>query len=104
MTQAHRTGRRFKRVAAQTLSAPPSRGSLEPWIKDEVIYYPHQIEGIRQLAVRRSFILADDMGLGKSIQALTVFGIDVFRRWAETAIVIAPVTLKGNWADEIEKF
>lgn len=85
-------------------SGPLTRGSLEPWIKDEVIYYQHQIQGIRELARRRSFLLADDMGLGKSIQALTVFAIDVYRKWANTCIVVAPATLKGNWADEIEKF
>lgn len=81
-----------------------TRGSLEPWIKDEIEYYPHQIEGIRTLAKRKSFLLADDMGLGKSIQALTIFAVDVYREWAKTAIIVAPVTLKGNWADEIEKF
>lgn len=80
------------------------RKTLEPWIKDEVEYYPHQIEGIRDLARRKSFLLADDMGLGKSIQALTIFAIDVVRDWAQVAIVICPTTLKGNWADEIEKF
>lgn len=80
------------------------RKSLEPWIKDEVEYYPHQIDGVRELAKRKSFLLADDMGLGKSLQALTVFAVDVVRGWHKTAIVVAPVTLKGNWADEIEKF
>ena len=80
------------------------RKSLEPYIKDDVQYYPHQVDGIRALAKQRNFLLADDMGLGKSIQALTVFAIDVKRGWAETCLVVAPVTLKGNWADEIEKF
>ena len=80
------------------------RGSLAPWIKDEIDYYPHQLEGIRTLAYMRSFLLADDMGLGKSLQALTVFGIDVFMGHAKSAIVICPATLKGNWIDEIEKF
>lgn len=81
-----------------------TRKSLEPWIKDEVEYYPHQIEGVRLLARRKSFLLADEMGLGKSVQALTVFAVDVKREWASTAIVVCPLTLKGNWADEIEKF
>lgn len=81
-----------------------TRKSLEPWVRDDVTYYPHQIDGIRDLAKRKNFLLADDMGLGKSLQALTVFAIDVVRGWATTCIVIAPVTLKGNWADEIEKF
>lgn len=81
-----------------------NRKSLEPWIKDSVSYYPHQVEGIRTLANRKSFILGDDMGLGKSLEALTIFAIDVFRGWSKTAIVVCPVTLKGNWSDEIEKF
>lgn len=81
-----------------------TRGSLEPYIKDEIVYYPHQIDGIRTLARMRSFLLADDMGLGKTLQALTVFGIDVFLGRATKAIVICPVTLKGNWIDEIDMF
>lgn len=82
-----------------------ARKSLEPFIKDEIVYYPHQVEGIREfLARRKSFILADDMGLGKSLQALTTFAIDVKRGWHKTMLVVCPVTLKGNWSDEIEKF
>ena len=87
---------------AKTL--PGGRGSLAPWIKDEVVFYPHQIDGIRTLARMKSFILADDMGLGKTIQALTVFGIDVFRGWANTALVVCPVALKPNWEEEIHEF
>jgi SNF2 family DNA or RNA helicase len=89
---------------AQTPKASNERKSLLPWIFDSVEYYPHQIEGIRLLAGKTNFLLADDMGLGKSIQAITVFAVDVVRGWCKTAIVVCPVTLKGNWADEIEKF
>lgn len=81
-----------------------SRKSLMPWIFDSVEYYPHQVDGIRELARWKSFLLADDMGLGKSLQAMTVFAIDVMRGWAEKCIVVCPVTLKGNWQDELEKF
>lgn len=87
-----------------TAIAPVGRKSLEPWIFDSVLYYPHQIDGIRELCKRRSFLLADDMGLGKSLQALTVFAVDVVRGWASTMLVVCPVTLKGNWADEIQRF
>jgi SNF2 family DNA or RNA helicase len=80
------------------------RKSLEPYLKDEVEYYPHQVEGIRVLARLPSFLLADDMGLGKSLQALTVFCIDAKMGKAETLVIVAPLTLRENWADEIEKF
>lgn len=83
---------------------PAQRYSLEPWILDSVQFYQHQADGIRDLSMRRSFILGDDMGLGKCLMSLTVFAIDVIRGWAETCIVICPPTLKGNWGDEIEKF
>lgn len=80
------------------------RKSLEPWISDDVEYFDHQIEGIRELSKRKSFLLADEMGLGKSLQAITVFAIDVLRGWSDTALVVCPVTLKANWSDEFEKF
>jgi SNF2 family DNA or RNA helicase len=81
-----------------------NRKSLEPYLYDAVEYYPHQVEGIRKLARMQNFLLADDMGLGKSLQALTVATIDIKRGWAEKVLIVAPVSLKGNWADEIEKF
>jgi len=80
------------------------RKSLEPWISDSLQYYKHQVDGIRILARWRSFILADDMGLGKSLQVLTVFIIDIVLGWSNTMIIVCPASLKGNWADEIEKF
>lgn len=80
------------------------RGSLMPYLKDEVEFFPHQIDGIRTLAEWKSFISADDMGLGKSLQAITVFAMDAFLGWANTAIVICPTTLKGNWEEEFIKF
>lgn len=80
------------------------RKSLEPYIPDSVTFYQYQADAIRQLLRWKSFLLADDPGLGKSLQALTVFACDVIREWASTCIIVAPVTLKGNWCDEIEKF
>lgn len=56
------------------------------------------------MARHRNFLLADDMGTGKSLQALTAFIVDVKRGWAETALIICPIILKANWKEEIEKF
>lgn len=83
---------------------PEPRKSLEPWIKDSVKYYDHQVDGVRKLSRMESFLLADDMGLGKTLQALTVFAIDVIMKRANQAIVVCPVTLKGNWISEIDVF
>lgn len=80
------------------------RKSMEPWLLDEVQFYDHQIEGIRQMMGMRNFLLADDMGLGKSLQAMTVAIGDIVRGWANKMLIVAPITLKGNWSDEFEKF
>lgn len=91
-------------MSSTTYLPGQERKSLAPWLYDTVEYYPHQIEGVRKLATMRNFLLADDMGLGKSLQALTVAAIDVKLGRASRILVVAPVSLKGNWADEIEKF
>jgi SNF2 family DNA or RNA helicase len=81
-----------------------SRKSLEPWLLDSVDYYPHQVTGVRQLLRWNSFLLADDMGLGKSLEALTVFAADVKTGASKICLIVCPVSLRANWADEIEKF
>ena len=81
-----------------------NRKSLAPYIKDDIQYYQHQVEGIRRMAVMRSVLLADDMGLGKSLQALTVWAIDIHRGLGNKALVVCPASLRVNWAEEIDKF
>lgn len=80
-----------------------ARKSLK-YVPDSVEFYPHQIEGIRQLAKMGNFALCDEMGLGKSAQALTVFAIDVERGVARRCLVVCTATLKANWEEEVAKF
>lgn len=86
------------------MSLKNERKSLEPYLKDSVDFYQHQVSGVRQMIRMRNFLLADEMGLGKSLQAITVAVADIFQERAEKLLVIAPVTLKENWKDEFEKF
>lgn len=79
-----------------------TRGSLAK-IRDDLVYYQHQLDGIRQMAKMTSCLLADEMGLGKSIQALTVAAIDFQLGRASKVLIVCPATLKGNWAYEIEQ-
>lgn len=72
-------------------------------IRPEIVYYPHQVEGIRNLSAMPSFLLADEMGLGKSLQALTVAALDFQAGRANRILIVCPASLKGNWGDEIEK-
>lgn len=74
---------------------------------------PHQDEGVAWLQHLfshapnhcRGAIFADDMGLGKTLQLLT-FIARAFEDNPELppALIVAPVSLLENWAEEIEKF
>lgn len=83
---------------------PVGRKSIEPYISDDLHYYQHQIDGIRRMINMRSVLLADDMGLGKSLQALSLFAIDVHQGYSEKLLIVCPASLKANWENEIRKF
>jgi hypothetical protein len=56
--------------------------------------YKFQYDGVKFLAGREGALIGDDMGVGKTIQALVALPEDA------AALVIAPASLKWNWADE----
>jgi len=62
--------------------------------------YPYQTTGARWLADRDQAFLADDMGLGKSAQALTA--CDLVQ--ARNVLVICPAALRINWTREHDIF
>jgi SWI/SNF-related matrix-associated actin-dependent regulator 1 of chromatin subfamily A len=60
--------------------------------------FPYQRIGVRALAPRRGFLLADQMGLGKTVQALIALP-DRAR-----AVVVAPAAVKGVWRSEAARW
>lgn len=62
--------------------------------------YNHQKEGIKFLLSRNGCILADDMGLGKSIQSI----IAALESGAKKILVVSPSSAKINWEREINVF
>ncbi|KAJ7217076.1 SNF2 family N-terminal domain-containing protein [Mycena pura] len=86
-----------------------------PGFRDKIRLMPHQVLGRawmrdREDPAKKRFggILADDMGLGKTIQTLAriVDGRPQKRDkddgWDSPTLVVCPVALVGQWADEIK--
>lgn len=70
---------------------------------------PYQQQGVNWLQFLREYglagILADDMGLGKTLQTLVHIQIEKNAgRLTHPALIIAPVSLMGNWQREAERF
>ena len=70
---------------------------------------PYQQQGLNWLQFLRQHglggILADDMGLGKTLQTLTHIQVEKDAgRLTHPALIIAPVSLMGNWQREATRF
>ncbi|HEY1458319.1 MAG TPA: DEAD/DEAH box helicase [Solirubrobacteraceae bacterium] len=73
-----------------SLRVPGLAGELQPF----------QRAGVRYLLSQRRAFLADEQGLGKTIEALAALQLDE----AFPAIVVCPASLKLNWMREIERW
>lgn len=79
----------------------------EVWSKAGVILYPHQLETARRvvLEMRGRAILADEVGLGKTIEAGIILKEYLLRGLVRRFLILTPATLCRQWAAELsEKF
>ncbi|WP_234399336.1 SNF2-related protein [Psychromicrobium lacuslunae] len=86
-------------------SADPNRYQAPFWSGVNVEAY--QLEPLRRAlgAPRANLLLADDVGLGKTIEAGLVIQELLLRHRARTAVVVCPPSLSLKWRDEMrEKF
>ena len=63
-------------------------------------FYDHQKDGIKFLLTNNGCLLADDMGLGKSLQSI----VAALECGAERILIICPSAVKINWEREINYF
>ncbi len=89
-------------AAVETAEPPPLPPGLQAALR------PYQKEGYRWLAERAAMglgaLLADDMGLGKTVQVLALLLHAAGQEGAGASLVIAPVSLLGNWKEEVARF
>lgn len=77
-----------------------TRSILQPPCPEGLSYMPFQIAGIAYASRRRTCILGDEPGLGKTIQAIGVANYLGLRR----LLVICPAGLRLNWERELSKW
>lgn len=101
----------FKKLIQDMSGARDSAAEVPDALKD--IMRNYQKTGFRWLKTLSEFgfggILADDMGLGKSLQIIALLMSEKARRISEGAahavsIIVCPTTLILNWAGEFAKF
>jgi hypothetical protein len=73
-----------------------------PPTPEGVVLYPFQDEGVRFLRGLPFAILADDRGLGKTIQSIVA--AESLLDTEEKVLVLTPAKLTGNFYKEIQKF
>jgi superfamily II DNA or RNA helicase len=98
----------------EALSTFPTEPRLPKSLRPEYPLLPHQREGLAWLQHRfnlqqefqvRGVILGDDMGLGKTLQLLALMAWILEKDpGTDPMLIVAPVSLLENWAQEAEKF
>jgi len=92
------------RLLAEELVARRAPGALIALdLSRGVIRYPHQEEAARRVVeeMRGRALLADEVGLGKTIEAGLILSEFVLRGLVKRALVLVPASLQRQWRDEL---
>lgn len=104
----------YDELRREALAAVPLEPRIPNAIRPEFALLPHQREGLAWMQHLyglqtdyqvRGAVLGDDMGLGKTFQLLSLMAYLIERDpGIEPMLVVAPVSLLENWAEEANKF
>jgi SNF2 family DNA or RNA helicase len=95
---------RWRLVLPALHPVPSESGSADACFFDGCRPYPYQWEGIRALVGSDGFILADDMGTGKTVQALLAARLLFQRGLVRTMLVVAPIGVLAQWRREASRW
>ncbi len=77
------------------------------WEKQDVVLYPHQLDTLHKVInnMRGRAILADEVGLGKTIEAGMIVKEYLLRGLARRVLILTPSSLCWQWYEELrDKF
>lgn len=79
----------------------------EHWRRNDFVLYPHQIDTVQKVIsqMRGRAILADEVGLGKTIEAAMILKEYLLRGLVKRFLILTPAALCRQWEAELrEKF
>lgn len=104
----------YEELRRDALESVPAEPKMPTCIRPEYSLMQHQREGLAWMQHLyslqtdyqvRGAVLADDMGLGKTFQLLALMAYLIEREPnIDPMLVVAPVSLLENWAEEARKF
>jgi SNF2 family DNA or RNA helicase len=59
--------------------------------------FRYQLDGVRALLARDALLLADDLGLGKTVQAIAAVRILFLQHQVEASLIVVPASLVDQW-------
>ena len=99
------TRRRWMRGFGAIAATATPFGQLRAAALSDFQIYPYQLEpalaAVRGISSR--ILLADEVGLGKTIQAGLILAELRERGWADRALILTPSGLRDQWAEELSR-
>jgi SNF2 family DNA or RNA helicase len=88
------------------LLQPPTDLLLQPAgpVEWPAPLFPYQADAVRTLVAREAILLADDTGLGKTIEAIAALRILALQRRVLTALVVTPATVLRQGRSELARW
>lgn len=83
-------------------TAPPLHGPAEVYQPQGARLYTFQREGVDFLTAHRSALMGDEMGLGKSIQAIVAMRLLLYSGAVHRALILAPKTVFWDWFAKLQ--
>lgn len=89
--------------AANHLAIPNFSGLLAPAYLPQLSPYPHQLQAAKTVieTMNGKAILADEVGLGKTIEAGLILKEYMIRDLVKKALILVPASLVSQWAYEL---
>jgi superfamily II DNA or RNA helicase len=98
------TARHVSLLLTHTKLSHPLSDTVYSYGASKTVYRPYQFKPVLRLisSPRKRLLIADEVGLGKTIEAGMVLKEYLMRGMVESVLVLAPASLVGQWREELE--